>query len=81
MFPKSPSNTDQDKVLGSMDQLEQKKSLTAQPKKDLIVEFNGGDKTKIRTTDGRAPGEECMKLMNNKGEDVAPDISHVGSWI
>ena len=62
MSPKSPTKV-------SPEQLESKDNgeLGAQPKKEMIVEFNGGsEKAKIRTCDGGLNGEDkdlCRKGM------------------
>ena len=57
MSPKSPTKVSPEQTFESKDNGE----LMAQPKKDMIVEFNGGsEKAKIRTQDG---GQNC----DNKG--------------
>ena len=63
MSPKSPTKVSPEQTLESKDNGE----LMAQPKKDMIVEFNGGsEKAKIRTRDGGLNGEDkdlCHKGM------------------
>ena len=63
MSPKSPTKVSPEQTLESKDNGE----LMAQPKKDMIVEFNGGsEKAKIRTRDGGLNGEDkdlCRKGM------------------
>ena len=63
MSPKSPTKVSPEQTLESKDNGE----LMAQPKKDMIVEFNGGsEKAKIRTRDGGLNGDDkdlCHKGM------------------
>ena len=63
MSPKSPTKVSPDQTMESKDNGE----LITQPKKDMIVEFNGGsEKAKIRTRDGGQNGEDkdlCHKGM------------------
>ena len=63
MSPKSPAKVSPDQTMESKDNGE----LITQPKKDMIVEFNGGsEKAKIRTRDGGQNGEDkdsCHKGM------------------
>ena len=63
MSPKSPTKVSPEQTLESKDNGE----LMTQPKKDMIVEFNGGsEKAKIRTRDGGLNGEDkdlCHKGM------------------
>ena len=64
MSPKSPTKVSPEQTLESKDNGE----LMAQPKKDMIVEFNGGsEKAKIRTRDGGLNGDDkdlCHKGMH-----------------
>ena len=64
MSPKSPTKVSPEQTLESKDNGE----LMAQPKKDMIVEFNGGsEKAKIRTQDGGQNGDNkgfCQKGMS-----------------
>ena len=63
MSPKSPTKVSPEQTVESKDNGE----LMTQPKKDMIVEFNGGsEKAKIRTRDGGLNGEDkdlCHKGM------------------
>ena len=63
MSPKSPTKVSPEQTLETKDNGE----LVTQPKKDMIVEFNGGsEKAKIRTRDGGLNGDDkglCHKGM------------------
>ena len=63
MSPKSPTKVSPEQTMEAKDNGE----LIVQPKKDMIVEFNGGsEKAKIRTRDGGLNGEDkdlCHKGM------------------
>ena len=63
MSPKSPTKVSPEQTLETKDNGD----LMTQPKKDMIVEFNGGsEKAKIRTRDGGLNGDDkdlCHKGM------------------
>ena len=75
MSPKSPTKVSPEQTLESRDNGE----LIAQPKKDMIVEFNGGsEKAKIRTRDGGLNGEDkdlCQKGMLAILDTVVKDLT------
>jgi hypothetical protein len=61
---KSPTKVEPELVVGAKGASENKgatgaarKDMTGPVKKDMIVEFNGGERTNIRTTDGAKAGE------------------------
>ena len=51
MSPKSPTKVSPEQPAANKDKIENK-DATGPPKKEMIVEFNGGERAKIRTTEG-----------------------------
>ena len=51
MSPKSPTKVSPEQPAANKDKTENK-DATGPPKKEMIVEFNGGERAKIRTAEG-----------------------------